>query len=152
MGENQEKTGNGIVIYKKKTPFSDRQLIRYHAGDAGLDIIATKKVMVNVMQAVVVQTSLFVAIPEGCCGIVTGRSGLWFNHHIFIPIGVIDSGYRGEVLVKAANFSHREAYVIKEGDRIAQMLILPIAQIGIVTSQTLPEADRGENGFGSTGA
>jgi dUTP pyrophosphatase len=147
------------MIYKKKTSISDKQLIRQHPGDAGLDIVCAEDFAVYPGMSHVVSTELYVAIPQGWCGIVTGRSGIWYSKDIAVPIGVIDSGYRGEIRVKMVNLLQSKVFdpetlagfEFKRGDRIAQMLVVPVYSLQPTEIDELPEADRGCNGFGSTG-
>jgi len=140
-----------MPIWKKKTETSDLQLIRQHPNDAGLDIISAEDATIWPGCGRVFKTGLFVAIPAGSVGIVKARSGMSIKHDIEIGAGVIDSGYRGEVAVKLYNFGTGE-YRVKKGDRIAQLLIMPIQFSPVVDVYELPYGDRGAAGFGSTGA
>lgn len=99
-----------------------------------------------------IPTGLAMAIPEGYVGLIFARSGLASKHGVAPAncVGVIDSDYRGEVKVALTNHSTRD-YVIHPGDRIAQLMISPVAQPGVEETAELPETARGEGGFGSTG-
>ena len=97
-----------------------------------------------------VPTGMCFAIPDGYHGQIWGRSGLAFKHGIAILGGMIDSDYRGEIKVMLINHGE-EPFMIKRGDRIAQFLIAPYAHAHLMELDSLPETNRGESGFGSTG-
>ena len=121
-------------------------------GDAGLDLTAAAAVTLEPGGREVVPTGLRVAIPEGYAGLVMPRSGLARRSGVTVlnAPGLIDSGYRGEIGVLLVNHGHEPA-VIKCGDRIAQLVIQPVARAELVEVRELPESRRGEGGFGSTG-
>lgn len=123
-------------------------------GSAGLDLRActTEETCIMPGETTVLPTGLAVALPEGSVGLVFGRSGLGIRHGI-VPanaVGVIDADYRGEILVGLANHS-AESYIIVPGDRIAQLVIVPVLTPPIEEVCNLSETARGEGGFGSTG-
>ena len=97
-------------------------------------------------------TGIAIELPEGTVGLVFGRSGLGIKHGIAPAnaVGVIDSDYRGELLVGLINHS-ADAYTIRPGERMAQLVILPVLTPEIVPVQTLSESARAQGGFGSTG-
>lgn len=98
-----------------------------------------------------VPTGIEVEIPKGYEGQVRGRSGLAFNHNVFVPhAGTIDSDYRGEIRVIIKN-EGREAFMLRRGDRIAQLVISPVARVIIEEATELSSTERGRGGFGSTG-
>lgn len=99
-----------------------------------------------------VHTGLAAAIPQGYVGLVCARSGLASKQGLAPAnkVGVVDADYRGELMVALHNHSG-EARVIHNGDRIAQMVILPYLTADFVLSEELDETERGEGGFGSTG-
>jgi len=101
---------------------------------------------------VMVPTGLFMAIPPGYEGQVRPRSGLAAKHGVTVlnTPGTVDSDYRGEVRVILINHG-RESFTIRRGDRIAQMIIAPVAQADLSEVEELPETGRGEGGFGHTG-
>jgi dUTP pyrophosphatase len=141
-----------MIVKKKKTSISDRQLIRQHPGDAGLDIVSAEDFSIPPNGSHIVSTGLYVSIPHGYCGIVTGRSGIWYGRGIFVPIGVIDSGYRGEIRVKMVSVTQNQfEYKFSVGDRIAQMLVIPVWAGDVTEVDELDDTDRSVNGFGSTG-
>ena len=100
-----------------------------------------------------VPTGLAIALPDsGWVALLLPRSGLSIRHGITLSnsVGVIDSDYRGEVIVGLTNLSD-EAYTIQPGDRVAQLVIMPVAQANITVTDTLDDTERGAGGFGSTG-
>ena len=98
-------------------------------------------------------TGLSIAIPEGHGGFVLPRSGLAANHGVTCinSPGLIDAGYRGEVKVAMVNLDPTSEYVVHKGDRIAQLVVLPVPSASFRIIDELPSATRGEGGFGSTG-
>ena len=126
---------------------------RAHAGDAGLDLAAAEDALLAPGGRVAVATGWAVAIPEGMAGLVVPRSGNALRHGLTVANapGLIDSGYRGELKVILVNLGD-EPFAITAGDRIAQLVITPVALGAAVEVDALPESDgRGEGGFGSTG-
>lgn len=99
-----------------------------------------------------VPTGLAMAIPEGYVGLIFARSGLATKHGLTPAncVGVIDSDYRGEIVVALVNLG-AEDYVIQPGERVAQLVIVPFAQPALAETDTLPQTHRGTGGFGSTG-
>lgn len=122
------------------------------SGDAGMDLRSTIDVWMRPGQIVNVPTGVRVAIPDGYVGDVRPRSGLASKHGITVinAPGTIDSGYRGIVGVPLVNLS-KKPYAISRGDRIAQLVIAPIAVCDIEIVDELDETERGEGGFGSSG-
>jgi dUTP pyrophosphatase len=99
-----------------------------------------------------VPTGLAVAIPDGYAGYVQPRSGLAAKHGISMvnTPGLIDSGYRGELLVSLINHDLGETFVVEPGMRIAQLVILEVPPVELVEVDELPESERAERGFGSS--
>jgi len=125
-----------------------------HPGDAGCDLIAAEAVRLPARGGrALVGTGLAIAVPEGHGAFVLPRSGLAAKHGVTCSNapGLIDAGYRGEVRVALINHDPEHDYEINVGDRIAQLVILPVPPIEFVVSESLPEATRGAGGFGSTG-
>ena len=122
-------------------------------GDAGLDLAAVATVTLEPGGRELVPTGLRVAIPDGYAGLVMPRSGLALRSGVTVlnAPGLIDSGYRGEVGVLLVNHGARPV-VIERSDRIAQLVIQPVARAEPVEVRELPGSRRGEGGFGSTGA
>ena len=100
-----------------------------------------------------VRTGLAVAIPEGFAGLVLPRSGLASRQGLTLANspGLIDAGYRGEITCAVVNLDRRQHVSIKRGDRIAQLVVVPVAALEPEWAEELPPSDRGEGGFGSTG-
>lgn len=145
---------NTTVNLKIKKRREDAVIPSYaHATDAGLDLVATSHEYVQDMDCDVYGTGLSMEIPEGHVGLVFPRSSNRKTES-YMPnsVGVIDSGYRGEVMV---TFKNRLPLGIdipyKEGDRIAQLIVIPIPKVVIEVVDELSESDRGEGGHGSTG-
>ena len=125
---------------------------RAYAGDAGLDLAACDRVELGAGERATVGTGLAVAIPEGYAGFVQPRSGLAAKHGITIvnTPGLVDSGYRGELLVNLVNTDRGATFVVEEGMRIAQLVILELPEVELVEVDALPESERGVRGFGSS--
>jgi dUTP pyrophosphatase len=125
-----------------------------HAGDAGLDLTAAADVLLAPFERALVPTGIAVAIPEGYAGFVQPRSGLAIRNGLsFVNTpGLIDSHYRGEISVVAVNLDATTPITIRKGDRIAQLVIQPVATVQVVEMPALDPTVRGEGGFGSTGA
>jgi dUTP pyrophosphatase len=120
-------------------------------GDAGADLRCTQGFVLYPFERQLVGTGVSVAIPEGFVGYIKPRSGLAHKSGIQILGGVIDSGYRGEIKVIMHNTAPQGTITFARGDRIAQLVIQPVVQARFIPVETLPEAVRGEGGFGSTG-
>ena len=125
---------------------------RAYDGDAGLDLSACDRVELAPGERALVPTGLAVAIPEGYAGYVQPRSGLAAQHGISIvnTPGLVDSGYRGELLVNLVNHDPAEVFVVEPGMRIAQLVILPVPAVELVEVDELPASERGVRGFGSS--
>jgi len=125
---------------------------RAYAGDAGLDLASCERVELPPGERALVPTGLAVAIPEGHAGFVQPRSGLAVKHGISIvnTPGLIDSGYRGELMVTLLNTDTRETFVVEPGMRIAQLVILELPEVELVEVDELPSSERGARGFGSS--
>jgi dUTP pyrophosphatase len=127
---------------------------RAHPGDAGLDLVALDPCEIAPGARAAVPTGLAVAVPAGFAGLVVPRSGLARRHGVTVANapGLIDAGYRGELIVLLVNLGdapHRVA----AGDRIAQLVVTPVSTAAPVEVGKLPPSDgRGAGGFGSTGA
>lgn len=124
-----------------------------HPGDAGADLRSTQAVRIAPGQRVTVGTGVAIALPEGFAGFVVPRSGLAARHGITIvnAPGTVDAGYRGEIRVTLLNTDASEAYDVEVGDRIAQLVLVPVAQAVFIPVNELGESVRGTGGFGSTG-
>ena len=128
---------------------------RSHASDAGWDLVAVNRKM-DADGAVVYGTGLAMEIPEGYVGLVFPRSSVAKKDLVLSNcVGVIDSGYRGEVMVKFKLLdpliTHDVYHWSNVRDRIAQLVIMRLPEVEMVESEDLSESDRGEGGYGSTG-
>jgi dUTP pyrophosphatase len=125
---------------------------RAYAGDAGMDLSSCERIELAPGERALVPTGLAVAIPDGHAGFVQPRSGLAAKHGITIvnTPGLIDSGYRGELQVALLNTDARESFVVEEGMRIAQLVVLALPEIELVEVDELPDSERGVRGFGSS--
>ena len=124
------------------------------AGDAGMDLRSAVDVVLAPGERCRIPTGIAVAIPDGHAGFVQPRSGLAARTGLgFVNSpGLIDSGYRGEIQVVAINLDRRDPIDIRRGDKIAQLVILPVPQVALSEVEELPASDRGAGGFGSTGS
>jgi dUTP pyrophosphatase len=124
-----------------------------HPGDAGADLIAAEGVRLGPGERALVGTGVRIALPEGYAAFVMPRSGLAAKHGVTVvnAPGTVDAGYRGEIKVALLNTDRAEAYEVSAGDRIAQLVVLPIPPVRFIPVDELPASVRGEGGFGSTG-
>lgn len=129
--------------------------IRAHKGDAGVDLTCTgiDPVLNEAKQIVYMyHTDLAVEIPEGYVGLIFPRSSVYKKSlRQSNSVGVIDSGYRGEILVAFNPTTDVVPAIYQPGERFAQLVVVPIAQFDVEEAAELSESDRGEGGFGSTG-
>ena len=126
---------------------------RAHDNDAGLDLHAAESARLAPGARVSVGTGLAVQIPEGVGGLVLPRSGMAIKHGVTLvnSPGLIDPGYRGEVRVLLLNADPSVEFQITPGDRIAQLLLVPVVHATPLNAEALDDSTRGEGGFGSTG-
>lgn len=122
---------------------------RAYEYDAGYDLRSPIKTRLYAGQAVVIDTGVHIAIPHGHVGMLKSKSGLNVKHDI-VGEGVVDSSYTGSIHVKLYNHG-MESYVIEIGDKISQLVIMPIITPELVVVDELDETDRGDKGFGSSG-
>ena len=127
--------------------------VRAHEGDAGLDLYACEAAHIGPGERWSVGTGVGVEIPKGHAGLVLPRSGLARDHGIALvnAPGLIDSGYRGELRVLLLNTDPAETFRVEPGDRIAQLVLTPIATPEPVEADALNQSARGQGGFGSSG-
>jgi dUTP pyrophosphatase len=121
-------------------------------GDAGFDLAACERVELGPGERAAVPTGLAVAIPEGYAGFVQPRSGLAARNGLTIvnTPGLIDSGYRGELVVILLNTDREVPFVVEPRMRIAQLVVLPVPEVELVEVDELPASERGVRGFGSS--
>ncbi len=132
----------------------DLPMPRYqHEGDAGLDLPSRVDYVLEPGERAMIPTGIAVAIPRGYAGFVLPRSGLASRHGIALvnSPGLVDAGYRGEMAIIMINTDKREAFHIKRGDRIAQLVIQKVVEATTIQVSELDATSRGSGGFGSTG-
>ena len=124
-----------------------------HPGDAGADLASSEDLVLAPGERALVGTGVSIALPDGYVAFVVPRSGLATKHGITIvnSPGTVDAGYRGEIRVTLLNTDTRESYAITAGDRIAQLIVMPVSRAHFIPVERLPGSHRGEGGFGSTG-
>ena len=115
--------------------------------------MASESVTLEPGARALVGTGVAIALPEGYAGFVVPRSGLAAKHGITVvnSPGTIDAGYRGEIKVTLLNTDQNTAFDVEVGDRIAQLIIMPVSRATFIPVAELPESVRGTSGFGSTG-
>jgi dUTP pyrophosphatase len=140
-------TENFIVRYKGGSAPTYQTV-----GAAGCDLMSAVDQMIDPQSWGVVSTGLFLEIPQGYEAQVRSRSGLALRHGVFVmnSPGTIDCDFRGEIKVILANMGHHP-FIVKKGDRIAQMVFSPVFQATFEMAESLTETARGTGGFGSTG-
>ncbi|HWK20811.1 MAG TPA: dUTP diphosphatase [Microbacteriaceae bacterium] len=124
-----------------------------HPGDAGADLHAAEALTLAPGERATVGTGVSIALPDGYVAFVVPRSGLAAKRGITIvnSPGTVDAGYRGELRVTLLNTDAREPFDIAVGDRIAQLIVMPVSRAEFIRVEQLPGSHRGEGGFGSTG-
>lgn len=124
-----------------------------HPGDAGADLRSTEECVLAPGERKTIGTGVSIALPDGYVAFIVPRSGLAAKHGITVvnSPGTVDAGYRGEIRVTLLNTDLSHSFSIAVGDRIAQMIVMPFARARFIEVDRLPESERGEGGFGSTG-
>lgn len=124
-----------------------------HAGDAGADLRAAEAVELGPGERALIGTGVAIALPDGYAAFVVPRSGLAAKHGITVvnAPGTVDAGYRGEIKVTLLNTDGSESFAIAAGDRIAQLIVMPVSRAVFVPVPELTDSARGTGGFGSTG-
>lgn len=122
-------------------------------GDAGADLTSAEAVMLQPGERALVGTGVSIALPDGYAAFVVPRSGLAAKHGITIvnAPGTVDAGYRGEIRVALLNTDETAPFRVEVGDRIAQLIVMPVSRAEFIRVERLPGSDRGDGGFGSTG-
>lgn len=122
-------------------------------GDAGADLSAAEAIELGPGQRATVGTGMSIALPDGYVAFVVPRSGLASRNGITIvnSPGTVDAGYRGEIRITLLNTDTEHPFTISVGDRIAQLIVMPVSRARFVPVAKLPGSHRGESGFGSTG-
>jgi len=124
-----------------------------HPGDAGADLHSAESHTLAPGGRATVGTGVTIALPNGFAAFVVPRSGLAARHGITIvnSPGTVDAGYRGEIRVTLLNTDPEHPFDIEIGDRIAQLIVMPVSRARFIPVESLPGSHRGESGFGSTG-
>lgn len=122
-------------------------------GDAGADLRSTESLQLGPGERALVATGMRCALPDGYAAFVVPRSGLAVKHGITVlnAPGTIDAGYRGEIMVPLVNTDRHTPFTIEPGDRIAQLIIMPVSRAIFQQVAELADSERGTGGFGSTG-
>ncbi len=124
-----------------------------HPGDAGADLFARTGAVLQPGERALLPTGVAIALPEGYAAFTHPRSGLASRHGVTLvnAPGTIDAGYRGEIHVNVINLDLRQAFVIRRGDRVAQLVVQPVAHVFFEVLDSLPDSVRGETGHGASG-
>lgn len=122
---------------------------RGHEADAGLDLRTPKAVTVPAYESTTINTGVHVALPHGCAGLLVSKSGLNVKHDI-TSTGLIDEEYTGSIVVKLYNHGG-EDYTFEAGDKVTQLVVLPVVCEPLEQVTVVNRTARGDNGFGSTG-
>lgn len=124
-----------------------------YAGDAGVDLCSMQDYVLQPFERTLIPTGLAIELPDGFAGFVLPRSGLAVKHGISIvnAPGLIDSNYRGEVKVCLVNLDPHSPFTIEKGDRIAQLVVMPVPSVSFSQVNELQDSERGSGGFGSSG-
>lgn len=121
-----------------------------HPGDAGIDFYSTEEVKFAPLSQSRVPTGVAIEIPEGHVGLIWDKSSISFNKGLKVMGGVIDSGYRGEIIMNLFNTTSNEV-ILEKGHKVAQMIIQKFEDCDILEVETLVESIRGDKREGSTG-
>ena len=124
-----------------------------YSGDAGVDLRSTIDVVLKPGERATIPCGIALALPRGYAGFVLPRSGLASKHGVSLvnAPGLIDSGFRGELCAILINLDQSEPFVVKRGDRIAQLVVMPVPEVSLSLVDSLDETERGSGGFGSSG-
>jgi len=142
---------NGKFLKRRQNKkSSSMQLFKKHFQDAGLDVCSNENKTIKSKESSLINTGLFVTIPDYHVGLLWSRSGLSVKNKIEVGAGCIDASYRGEIKVHLLNLGNKD-YIVKKGNKIAQLLTIPINIHNYKQVDILDDTDRSNNGFGSTG-
>ena len=142
---------NSEIKLKIKKLHNDAIIPHYvHDGDAGLDLYSVEEVLIFPNERKIIPTGISMEFPQDYVALIWDKSGLAGNYGLKVMGGVIDCNYRGEYKVILFNTSNKE-YLVKKGEKIAQLLIQPVILAEIEETSNLSDSIRGEGGFGSTG-
>ncbi len=141
---------NSVRIKVKK--FSEDAILPSyaHKGDAGMDLFSIEDLIIKAGERAIVHTGIGMEYPAGYCTLIWDKSGMFGNNGIKVMGGVFEHIYKGEYKIILLNTSEKD-YLVKKGQKIAQVLVQPICTAEIEEVQELSSSVRGEKGFGSTG-
>ncbi len=139
-----------MQIKIKKLHLDAKRPTYANLGDAGMDFFALEKTILKPGEHAAVKTGISMEIPHGYVGLFWDKSGVSIKHGIKLLGGVIDAGYRGEILIGMINLTDVE-YVFEAGHKVSQMLIQKVESPDVIEVDELSDSARGEKGFGSTG-
>ncbi|MBQ4347360.1 MAG: dUTP diphosphatase [Firmicutes bacterium] len=145
----KKRTQKGVERVKIKLDVGARIPIRAHDTDAGYDLCAREDEVIFGGDSKIFDTGVHVQLPKGTAGVLVSKSGLNVNHDI-TSTGLIDEGYTGSIRVKLYNHG-RKPYKVNAGDKISQLVIIPVHTPPLEVVGHLEETERGDNGFGSSG-
>lgn len=131
------------------TKYEGNKPVKKKVDDAGFDLISSQDLIIPSFQSRLIKTGTKIQLPRMHVGLIWSRSGLSVKHKLEVGAGCIDENYRGEICVHLYNYSEVD-YTVCEGDRIAQLLVIPLGDVRMVKGD-LGDSSRGENGFGSSG-
>ena len=145
--------GADLVVPVKLLSPDARMPERAYDGDAAFDLYAAEAAALPPGRRAVIGTGIALGLPPGLAALTLPRSGLAARHGISIvnTPGLIDPGYRGELRIILLNTDLDQPFEVSVGDRIAQLLLLPLAAVSLVRAEALEDTPRGESGFGSSG-
>ena len=146
MANYQSSDLMNIVLLSSKAKIP----IRATPCSAGLDLFSAYDYVIEPMDKTLIKTDIQICIPDGYYGRIAPRSGLALKHFIDVGAGVIDSDYTGNIKVLLFNFG-KEYFCIKQGDRVAQLIVEKIATPTVNIVNNIPKTFRNENSFGSSG-
>jgi dUTP pyrophosphatase len=148
--ENLDGSSEVNTVQVKLVHGNAQKPTRANENDAGWDLYSTIHTVIPPKQRKTVNTGISLQMPEHFAGLIWPRSGLSVKSGIDVLAGVVDSGYRGEIMVCLYNTSD-ENVAIHIGDRIAQIIFQEVPRVNMEVHETLGSSQRGDNGFGSTG-
>lgn len=121
-----------------------------HMEDAGFDLRTPERVVLHRWSNVTIDTGVHMQIPKGYCGLLVGKSGLNVKNDI-TGTGLVDAGYSGSIRVKLYSNNNSGSHVFEKGDKIIQIMILPVPEVRLVEGLVFSDTERGNQGFGSSG-
>lgn len=137
------------MIFKVILDEKAKMPTKAHETDAGFDIYSPRRAVIRKRDSIVIDTGVHIEIPKGYVGFLKSKSGLNVNHGI-TGEGVIDSGYTGSIVAKLYNNSEKMV-IVEAGQKIIQIVFLPIPEVELELADSFDETERGNNGFGSSG-